>query len=330
MGLITSLVIVAVLLTAFFILGFIHSKMRATKHEFTTGIGIAKYAVLAITVVPVFSIMSCAFVQVPAGHVGVVTRFGQTLTEPLREGLNIMNPINDVILMNTQVQKDEEICNCETSDTQAVSIKIIINWRPDADLMPTIYKNYGMQYAGKILPPAVKECVKAEVARYKVIDIVVERSAIHKNVEEKINIWLKKYGLAVLEVGIADIDFSDKYDAAIETKQLQEQQALQKQYELQKTETEAKMAAAQARGEAESRIAKAEGDAQSILKLATAEAESLRIRGEAQADYYKKVSESMTPIMIQAEYLKKWDGKLPIYTIGQGASPMIMIPATDK
>lgn len=330
MGLITSLVSITVLVIAFLICRHIHNKMLTTKHEYAIILGVSKYAILAIAFIPTISIMSCAFVQVPAGHVGVVTRFGQTLTEPLREGLNIMNPINDVILMNTQVQKDEEICNCETSDTQAVSIKIIINWRPDADLMPTIYKNYGMQYAGKILPPAVKECVKAEVARYKVIDIVVERSTIHKNVEEKINVWLKKYGLAVLEVGIADIDFSDKYDAAIEAKQLQEQQALQKQYELQKTETEAKMAAAQARGEAESRIAKAEGDAQSVLKMATAEAESLRIRGEAQADYYKKVAESMTPIMIQAEYLKKWDGRLPMYTLGQGASPMIMIPAIEK
>ena len=271
---------------------------------------------------------SC-LVQVPAGHVGVVTRFGQTFLEPLPEGLNLINPLNDVTLMSTRVQKDEEVCNCETSDTQAVSIKIITNWRPDNDKMPTLYKTYGKNYADVILPPAIKECVKAEVARYKVIDIVVERSTIHKNVEEKINLWLAKYGLKVLEVGIADIDFSDKYDQAIENKQLQEQAALQKEYELKKTETEARMAAAKAKGEADSRIAAAEGEAQSILKLAESEAESLRIRGQAQAEYSKKVSESMNPLMIQIEYLKKWDGRLPVYTLGQGSQTMLMLPS-DK
>jgi len=282
-------------------------------------------SIAAILISGTFVSTKC-FVQIPAGHVGVVTRFGETFPVPLPEGLNIINPINDVTLMNTQVQKDEEVCNCETSDTQAVSIKIITNWRPDSTRMPELFKTYGMKYASVILPPAVKECVKAEVARYKVIDIVVERSTIHRNVEEKINTWLRKYGLAVLEVGIADIDFSDKYDAAIEAKQLQEQQALQKEYELKKTETEARMAAAAAKGEADSRIAKAEGEAQSVLKLAQAEAESLRIRGEAQVDNYKKVAESMTPLLIQAEYLKKWDGRLPVYTLGQGSSTMLMLP----
>lgn len=329
---ITWIVIFFVCAISAFVLRKQSKRLKAIKYQeqsFITLVDISFYVAIAVSFASFIGSATSCLVQVPAGHVGVITRFGQTFVDPLPEGLSLINPINDVTLMNTQVQKDEEVCNCETSDTQAVSIKIITNWRPDADKMPALYKSYGKNYANVILPPAIKECVKAEVARYKVIDIVVERSTIHKNVEEKINLWLAKYGLKVLEVGIADIDFSDKYDQAIEAKQLQEQAALQKEYELKKTETEAKMAAAKAKGEADSRIAAAEGEAQSILKLAQSEAESLRIRGQAQAEYYKKVSESMNPLMVQIEYLKKWDGRLPVYTLGQGSQTMLMLPS-DK
>lgn len=326
MGLITSFVAVVIFTIAFFVTktmarGMVKPQQQPIKY----GLVMGSYISAGLALLSFLFVGTSCLVQVPAGHVGVVTRFGQTYPVPLKEGLSLINPINDVFLMNTQVQKDEENCNCETSDTQAVTIKIITNWRPDPDQMPTIYKNYGPKYAEKILPAAIKECVKAEVAKYKVIDIVAERSSIHANVQDKINKWLNNYGLSVLEVGIADIDFSEKYDAAIEAKQLQEQQALQKEYELKKTETEAKMAAAVAKGESDSRIARVQGEAEALLKMANAEAESLRIRGEAQADYYEKVARAMTPLMIQAEYLKKWDGKLPIYSLGQ-ASPILMLP----
>jgi len=324
MNLILGLSFIALSCLAFFLIKFISKKARFTGTlPFNIGAGI-------IGGIGTIMVSTASFVTVEQGHKGVVIFFGKVQEEVLGEGFHIINPLANVKQLSARIEKDEEICNCETSDTQSVSIKIITNWRPDGIKMAALYKDYGENYAQKILPPAVKESVKAEIAKYKVIDIVEKRSTIHANAQETINKWLNKYGLELLEIGITDIDFSDKYDKAIEEKQLQEQQSLQKKYELDKTVTEAQMAEAKAKGEADSQVAAARGAAESVKLAAQAEADALKIRGEAQAEYNKRVAESLSPLLIQLDYLKKWDGRLPVYTLGGNASPMIMIPNTSE
>ena len=50
------------------------------------------------------------------------------------------------------------------------------------------------------------------------------------------------------------------------------------------------------------KVATAEGNAQAMLTSAKAEAESNRM---------KQVT--LTPLLLQLEYINKWDGKLPVY-----------------
>jgi regulator of protease activity HflC (stomatin/prohibitin superfamily) len=269
------------------------------------------------------------FVVVDAGHRGVVILFGNVNEQTLEEGFHVVNPLSSVKQLSARVEKDEEAHQAETSDTQSVTVKVITNWRPRGAALGNLFKNYGADYANKIIPPAVRESIKAEVAKYKVTELISKRPEIHKNVQDSINTWLNKYDLEVLEVAIAEIDFSEKYDAAIESKQVQEQQALQKKYELDRTVTEAQMAAAQAKGEADSRIARATGEAESVKLSAQAEADALKIRGEAQADFNRRVSESLSPLLIQNEYLKRWDGRLPTYTLGSGSNTMLMLPTSS-
>lgn len=281
---------------------------------------------LGITGLGIILTLTSSFVTVPAGCRGVQVRFGKVQEDSLTEGFHVINPLNDVEILSVRVGKDEEKYAAETSDTQSVDIKVILNWRPKAENIATLYRDYGVNYQATLIPPAIRESIKAEIAKYKVTDLIAERPQIHHNVQQALNIWLQKYNIEVLEVGIADIDFSDKYDAAIETKQVQEQAALQKKYELDRTVIEAQMAAAKAKGDADSRIAEAKGTAEAVTLAAKAEAEALQIRGEAQATYNRKVAESLSPLLIQTEYLKKWDGQLPRYTLGNGSSTMLMLP----
>lgn len=287
-----------------------------------------RYGGIIVLFLSIIILVTSTFVMIPAGHKGVVTMFGEVKTEVLPEGFNMVNPLASVYEVSARVEREEQTHTAETSDTQSVTVSVVINWRPDGNELAKLYKNYGKNYYEKIIPPASKEAIKAEVAKYKVTDLIAKRPQIHKNVKEYINNWLQKYGLEVLEVGIGDVDFSDKYDAAIEAKQVQEQQALQKEYELQKVETEAKMAAAVAKGEADSQIARALGQAESVKLEAQAQADALRIRGEAQAEYNKRVAESLSPLLIQSDYLKKWDGRLPAYMLGDSSNTMLMLPTS--
>ena len=56
----------------------------------------------------------------------------------------------------------------------------------------------------------------------------------------------------------------------------------------------------------------------------------VRIKGEAEAAYNARVAASPTPVLIQQQYLARWDGKLPRYAFGGNAAPFVQIPGTSR
>jgi len=56
----------------------------------------------------------------------------------------------------------------------------------------------------------------------------------------------------------------------------------------------------------------------------------VRIKGEAEAAYNARVAASPTPVLIQQQYLARWDGKLPQYAFGGNAVPFVQIPGTSR
>ena len=321
------------LLAAFIALSIVVPKLRASLQpgEDTLGVNslaVGQYSSLAGGLL---LIIGSSIVVVDPGHRGVQITFGNINPQAIPEGFHFVNPFSKVMEMEVRIVADEGVPHtAETADTQTVSVAMTTIWRPDPEMMPSLYQRYGLSYADKIIVPAVKECIKAEVAKHKITDLVTERPAISANVGQTIGDWVREKGLILEKCAIADIDFSDKYDHAIEEKQAQEQIALQKQYELERTQTEAKMAQAEAEGRANAQIENARGQAESVKLKAQAEAEALRIRAEAQAEYNRKVSESLTGILVQNNYVQKWDGAVPTYQLGNGSNTMLMLPSVTK
>jgi hypothetical protein len=56
-------------------------------------------------------------------------------------------------------------------------------------------------------------------------------------------------------------------------------------------------------------------------------ADALRLKGDAEAAYNLKVSASLSPVLIQQQYLTKWDGRLPQYSFGGGVTPLVSLPS---
>ena len=132
--------------------------------------------------------------------------------------------------------------------------------------------------------------------------------------------WLAKYGVELKEASLANIRFDANYERAIEAKQIEEQKAEQKRYELVQAQRQAEIAAATAKGK---------GDA--AREEARGVADALRLKGDAEAAYNARVAASLTPVLIQQQYLARWDGRLPQYTIGSsGAVPFIQIPTPGE
>ena len=93
---------------------------------------------------------------------------------------------------------------------------------------------------------------------------------------------------------------------------------------------EAKNQAIQEALKAENLVKQAEANAQIAIAKAKGEAEATRVKADAEAYYNRTISASLSPFIIQEDWIEKWDGKLPEVSAGNGAGMMINIPALNS
>lgn len=261
-------------------------------------------------------VITSIFVVIPAGQVGVKVLFGNVESKPLQEGLHIIwNPLYDVIKMDARVVKFQEKYDAASKDQQIVHVTMALNFRLLPDRAPEVYKNIGLNFVNVIVSAAAPEVLKANTAKHNVAEILQQRQLIKIDVQKGLTEWLERYGLALQEVSLSDIRFDKKYEEAVENAQIAERNSVAADWN------------------AKAKIATLRGDGEAEMEKAKGEAAATRLRGDAEEYYNNKVSSSLRPVIIQQQYLTKWDGKLPQFMTGGGQGPLLMLPsnlAADK
>ena len=140
---------------------------------------------------------------------------------------------------------------------------------------------------------------------------ITNRNVISAALLEELNEKLSDSGIYVSDINIIDFDFSDVYVAAIEAKQVAEQEKLR-----------AKIEQEQLTMEKESEAARRVIDAQAAAEVAKIEAEAAAYAGEKEAAANEKIAESLTQPLIDYYKVQQWDGKLPTVT---GADTIIRL-----
>jgi regulator of protease activity HflC (stomatin/prohibitin superfamily) len=248
---------------------------------------IIAWCIVAIIFVFAF-ILFKPFYSVPAGYKGVHLRF-QGINRISEEGFNWKIPIVDSIkLMETRVIKYVITTESTSKDIQGVPVEVAINYKLGVDV-ETVYRNLGFEYQNRVIDPTIKESCKVVMAQYDAEDLVKKRDEVKNKIEEIIIERLKKYDLIVMDIALTDIDFSDEYNKAIEDKVV-------KQQELLATEFEEEKQVVKAQKYKNATITRAEGDAQA----------------------YKLTKVELTEDVLLREYIRKWDGKLPLVYGAQG------------
>src|SRR5438034_3931134 len=154
-------------------------------------------AILAVAIgIPALIVLFSIFRIIPAGQVGVKVLFGEVEPVPLREGLNVVwNPLYDIVIMDTRVQKHTTRYDAASKDLQAVHVEMVLNYRLVPDRAPEVYKSIGLNYSSVIIDPAAQEVLKAQTATHNAAEILVRRQAIKSDVQAGITQWLTKYGV---------------------------------------------------------------------------------------------------------------------------------------
>lgn len=245
----------------------------------------------------------CSFTRVPVGSVGVRTAFGKVTGETCDEGWRLKFPpfFVGIHKMDAKIQKLELNLEGSTKDLQTVQTGLALNFRLDKTKAPEVYRNFGDEYAERVIRPNMSEVYKAICARYNAEELITKREVVSSEVLEQARNILGGYGVVVERVSIAQFDFSDAFDEAVEAKVTAEQAAQKAKNELERVKFEAQQAVEKAKGEANATLVKA----------------------EAEAEAAKMIAESITPAYVAYEAARKWDGKAPTHILGDAVAPML-------
>lgn len=262
-------------------------------------LGLRIIAVIIIIVL-IFSINP--FVIIPAGHRGVIFNITSGVKNViLPEGLGFRLPfIESVHIFDCRVMKKEFECAAVSSDLQSVQTTLALNFHLMPDKVNRLYQNIGEDYIDRIISPAVQESLKATTAQFNAAHLIAYRPKVKEGVRLFLTERLAKSFIVLDEISLTDFKFSDEYQKAIETKQVAEQEALKRTYDLVKVKKEAEMAVAEAEGEKNATIARAKG----------------------QAEQQRLLRQTLTPDLVKLKAIEKWDGKMPLYN-GGGSVPLL-------
>lgn len=264
------------------------------------------------------------FAKVDTGYVGVVSLFGATKDEPLKPGFHVTNWFAHVHPISVRTEKSTYEIEAFSADIQQVIMKISINTNVSDESAGVLYKKVGMNYEGKLIDPKLQENAKVVVSKYTAESLISNREVLSGEIKNKMVEALKPFAINVTSVSIENIDFTDAFEAAVEAKQVATQ-------EKQKAKTQEEQKTMEAQQAAEREKIKAEADANVKKINADAEAYSIKTRADAEAEANKKISESITPDLIEYVEANNWDGKLPATFVGgDEAMPIIQTNAETE
>lgn len=281
-----------------------------------------KFIVIAVLVVgSIFAFVGCE--RIDAGHVGVkVNLYGDgkgvdDVTEVT--GWVFYNPISTKIvefptfMQHKEYKKivedgalvEDESFVVNSKDGSEFHVSPLLNYSVKRERVPYIFNKYRVelsQIESGFLKTAVYDAFRVVANSYTADALISNRQEFEKKVREVLVAQLEPEGF-ILSQFTSNLIYPETFKRAIEAKNNAVQTALTAENQVKTAEAEAKI-----------KIARAEGNAKAMLTQAKAEAEANQLK-----------QRTLTPMLIQQQWIEKWNGKLPETMLGDKTNAMIGI-----
>lgn len=252
--------------------------------------------------------------RIDAGHVGVkVNLYGtgkgvDDVTECT--GMVFYNPFTTKIYeFPTYIQhkeyKDENSFSVNSKDGSEFHVSPIVNYSVKREKVPFIFGKYRRELADieeGFLKTAIYEAFRIVTNSYNADLLISSRQEFDAKVRKALEDQLQPEGF-ILSQFTSNLVYPETFKKAIEAKNNAVQSALMAENQVKTAEAQAKI-----------KIATAEGNAQAMLTAAKAEAEANSLK-----------QKTITPMLLQLEWINKWNGKLPETMLGDKTNAMIGI-----
>jgi len=191
-----------------------------------------------------------------------------------------------------QLTGDDSI-RARTKDGQEVFIDASVVYQINPENIIDLHITWQSRYQDELVRPATRNTIRDAVSQYGVEEIVSsKRAEMEVQVYEQLSAKMAQNDLVLIDFLLRDIHFSDEYAAAVEQKQIAEQQAQQAALVVEQRKQEAEQARQVAQGSADAAVIASKGEAEALLIQAKANAEANRL-----------LSESLTPQLLQYQYI---------------------------
>jgi regulator of protease activity HflC (stomatin/prohibitin superfamily) len=246
--------------------------------------------------------------RIDAGHVGVkVNQYGDNkgVDDVVAvTGMVFYNPFTTTVyefptFIQHKEYKGENSFIVNSKDGSEFSVSPIMNYSVQRDKVPSIFSKYRRPLEDieeGFLKTAVYDAFRLATNKYTADELISNRAVFEIEVRRLLDGQLLKEGFVINQF-TSNLIYPETFKKSIEAKNNAVQAALRAENEVKTAEAQAKI-----------KVATANGNAQAMLTAAKAEAEANSLK-----------QRTITPMLLQLEWINKWDGKLPVY----GTAPQL-------
>lgn len=290
--------------------GSVLLRQREELHKLASGLRVGGIAIA------ILGLLTASVKQIDAGQIGVKSLFGKVDDDILTSGLNIVNPLVEVKIVDTKTQNytmsgihdegdkaGDDAIRVLTADGLEVVLDLTVLYRVISTEAPRIVKETGLDYRDKIVRPLTRTKIRDNAVYFTAIDLYsTKRDLFQGRIFKSIEDDFKKRGLVLEQLLVRNITLPNTVKGSIEEKIKAEQDAQKMEFVLQKEKQEA---------------------------------ERKRVEAQGIADYQKIISSGLGDKQLQYEQIQVMKGLITspnakVIIMGGGKTPVILDTKDSK